>query len=73
MADEIDRANDIAEMFLANSLKKQQGKLNQMTIHYAECCWCGDPTENGAKWCCPECRNDEERSEIAKARNHGRG
>ena len=68
-ADPLDIANDRAMAELENLIAEHSYRLNQATVHYVDCCYCGTETENGAKFCCPECCADHERFEDAKARN----
>ena len=69
MSDEIDLANDRRDAELENRIADHMHRMNQATVHYVDCNWCGSETENGAKYCCPECRTDHERFENARARN----
>ena len=38
---------------------------------FSHCQWCGDPTEEGARYCGPDCAVDAERAEKARIRNGG--
>jgi hypothetical protein len=57
MADEIDRANDLAQRLLDSSLAKKKPEGHSQT---GECIWCGEPLQDGRRWCSPECRDDWE-------------
>lgn len=37
--------------------------------YYINCQWCGDTTEEGARYCGPDCASDAERAEKARKRN----
>jgi hypothetical protein len=73
MADEADVANDHHERWLQGQLEEHQHQLNQVGHHrsvkYVECVFCQSSTENGDKYCSPECRDDDERLIAAKIRN----
>jgi hypothetical protein len=54
MADEIDDANDTAQLLLDASLAKKKPAGPSPT---GACLWCGEPLEDDRRWCSPECRD----------------
>ena len=65
MADEADRANDAAELFLDISLKSVPVAVPAQGIGI--CINCGVDVEDERRWCGPECRDD-----YLRATNRGR-
>lgn len=57
MADEIDRANDLAQRLLDAELAKKKPVGPSPT---GACLWCDEPLPDGRRWCSPECRDDWE-------------
>lgn len=57
MADEIDRANDLAQRLLDAALAKKKPVGLSPT---GACLWCDEPLPDGRRWCSPECRDDWE-------------
>jgi hypothetical protein len=57
MADEIDRANDLAQQLLDASLAKKKPVGPSPT---GACLWCGEPLSDCRRWCSSECRDDWE-------------
>jgi hypothetical protein len=55
MADEIDRANDLAQQLLDATLTQKKPVGPSPT---GACLWCGEPLPDGRRWCSPECRDD---------------
>jgi hypothetical protein len=55
MADEVDRANDLAQRLLDAALAKKKPVGPSPT---GACLWCGEPLHDGRRWCSPECRDD---------------
>jgi hypothetical protein len=54
MADEADRANDLAKQLLGTALAQKKPVGPSAT---GACLWCGEPLPDGRRWCWPECRN----------------
>lgn len=67
--DDVDIANMRRDAELENRISDHMYRMNQSTVHYVECRYCGDFTENGEPFCCPDCRTDFERLEDARVRN----
>lgn len=66
MADIIDQAQDKMEYELEQRIKAARGIVLPASDN---CLYCEEPTENGARFCCVECREDYERDErLAKMR-----
>jgi predicted nucleic acid-binding Zn ribbon protein len=65
MADEVDKANEYAEVFLDVALKNHKHK--PIPAGVGICMNCGVPVEGDARWCGVECRDDWE----ANAKRHG--
>jgi RNA polymerase-binding transcription factor DksA len=53
MADEADRANDLAQQLLNAALAKKPVGPSAT----GACLWCGEPLPDGRRWCWPECHN----------------
>lgn len=67
MADDIDRANDMAQTLLEKQIDKARSQP-KYSISPAECLnGCGEPPVKGGKFCSRECRQDwEYRAQIRK-------
>jgi len=59
MADDIDRANELAEMHLKAALDAVKVKGGKNLT--GKCHWCGEATEGA--YCSSECRGDSEKAE----------
>lgn len=60
MSDEIDAANDLLLKMIDAGIKQAQGEIN-MHNESGQCIWCGEPVNDGRRWCSADCRNDYER------------
>ena len=60
MSDEIDAANDLLLKMIDAGIKQAQGEIN-MHNESGHCIWCGEPVDDGRRWCSADCRNDYER------------
>jgi hypothetical protein len=60
MSDEIDAANDLLLKMIDAGIKQAQGEIN-MHNESGHCIWCGEPVNDGRRWCSADCRNDYER------------
>ncbi len=60
MSDEIDAANDLLLKMIDAGIKQAQGEIN-MHNESGQCIWCGEPVDDGRRWCSADCRNDYER------------
>lgn len=63
MADEIDKANDLAEMERSQAVRDALKKRGPAYV--GRCHNCDDPIDTGA-FCSPECRGDYEKRERMK-------
>jgi len=64
LADEADRGNDTAELYLAAALRKVKAPA---AITGAGLCFnCGADIEGDARWCDIDCRADYEKREARK-------
>jgi hypothetical protein len=59
MADEVDRANDLAQQLLDAAIAAAKKKPNSPKPTGA-CLWCSEPLPDGRRWCSPECRDEWE-------------
>lgn len=59
MADEADRGNDAAELFL-NVAIKNSGRPLQQAVGIGMCLNCGAAIEGDGRWCDTDCRDDWE-------------
>lgn len=62
MADDIDRANELAELHLKAALDAVKVKGGKNLT--GKCHWCGESTEG--VYCSPECRTDHDRREAMR-------
>jgi len=56
MADEIDRGNEAAELFLDVALKNKKPEGPSFNVEH--CYYCLEPTAYGQRWCDSDCRDD---------------
>jgi hypothetical protein len=68
MADEIDRANDEAERFLARSIHNNQ-TARPVLLACGQCHYCGEGVAEGLRFCDADCRDDYDRLSEARKRN----
>lgn len=61
MADIIDNANDTADLFLRESLRKQQQRATSTPSGIGMCLFCGEEVEGDRRWCDAVCRDDWQR------------
>lgn len=66
MADEIDKANELAELELISSLNKHQNKQINSPQATGECLYCYAELPDGQRWCDMECRDEWERETKRK-------
>ncbi|OHD24968.1 MAG: hypothetical protein A2Y38_20285 [Spirochaetes bacterium GWB1_59_5] len=72
MPDEADRADIHVEALAINGIENARREAQKPKVFYAECQWCGDATEDGARYCCKECATDHMHYNSARERNGGR-
>lgn len=58
--DEIDKTEQDSSLIMEAKLQEIRQKAAPIPTS-AVCLNCGEPTENGARWCCPECRDQWEK------------
>ena len=58
MADEIDRANEAAELFLSAALSKQQQQEVSTPKGVGMCLNCEDDLDDDRRWCDAACRDE---------------
>ena len=68
MADEIDKANDHAEMMLAKQVEAAR-QIHKAIEETGKCLFCDEDLEKGKRWCDEGCRDDWQRLEDSKRRN----
>jgi hypothetical protein len=68
MADEIDRANDEAELFLARALQQNMDARRRLEAK-GQCLFCREPLAEGLRFCDADCRDDFDRLSEARKRN----
>lgn len=69
MADDIDRANDLAQVILDNAIAAQRSKANVPRASVAECLnECGEPPLTGGFFCSADCRRDYEYRQQVRQR-----
>jgi RimJ/RimL family protein N-acetyltransferase len=68
MADEIDRANDEAERFLARALQQNAASRAVLTA-CGQCHFCLEPVADGLRFCDADCRDEFDRRSAARLRN----
>lgn len=62
MADEIDKANDQAQLILEKQIALVRRNVVNMYQNISGLCWeCDTPVDDGRRWCSKECA---QRSEI---------
>ena len=69
MADDVDRADDRIQALIDDALAAVKRFNETTTKYHTECNWCGDPTEDGARYCCKDCATDHMRYNSARKRN----
>ena len=63
MADDIDKANDQAQLILDKQISLQRGEpLDIFQNHSGQCWECDAPVSDGRRWCSKECTESAERS-----------
>jgi hypothetical protein len=63
MADDIDKANDQAQLILDVQIKLAKGaKLDIFSNESGQCWECDSPISDGRRWCSKECAENAERS-----------
>jgi hypothetical protein len=61
MADEIDRANDQAQLILDKQIELVRQNVVDPYQNVSGICWgCDAPVEDGRRWCSIECRDASE-------------
>ena len=68
MADDADLSDARIEAAITAGVEAARLKVKPPR-HYIECNWCGDPTEDGARYCCKDCATDHMRYNSARKRN----
>jgi hypothetical protein len=59
-ADESDKATEQEENLRNSTVANIQAKVKPIPISYI-CLHCSEPTVNGARWCCADCRDSWEK------------
>lgn len=57
MADEVDRANDLAQRFIDDLVAAAMSQNHPEAKPTGQCLWCGEPLPKGVRWCNAECRD----------------
>jgi predicted nucleic acid-binding Zn ribbon protein len=65
MADEADRGNDAAELFLDVALRNT-GRPLQAVVGIGQCLNCAEPIDGDGRWCDAECRDEHQAVERAR-------
>jgi len=60
MADDIDRGCELEEMYRDAALAVRKPTGHRAT---GECLYCGDPVEQGRRWCGPDCWDGWQRAQ----------
>lgn len=61
MADEVDRANDQAQLILEKQIALARKNVVSVYQNESGICWeCDTPVEDGRRWCSTECRDRSE-------------
>ena len=68
MADDCDNADSKIEAVVLAGVEAARLKVKPPKYH-TSCQWCGDPTEDGARYCCKDCATDHMRFNAARRRN----
>lgn len=69
MPDEADRSDKAILDRIAEGIDRAAREAAKPKVHYTECNWCGDDTEDGARYCCKDCATDHMRYNAARRRN----
>ncbi len=69
MSDIADDADKRIFDAVTNAVEAASRAANKPKQYFTDCNWCGDPTEDGAQWCSPDCRNDAWRYHTTLKRN----
>jgi hypothetical protein len=57
MADEVDKANEVAELYLQDALEHRP-KPTPIPLGIGMCLWCKSTVRGPGRWCSPECRDE---------------
>lgn len=63
MADDVDQANDVSALLLADAIAKKKKTVEAEAT--GECLNCSTKVAAGRRWCNAECRDEYERDENA--------
>ena len=69
MADEADMAQAHMEREEEMRRRLRESCPPPEKIYHTECNWCGDPTEDGARYCSKDCASDAFRYQCSLKRN----
>ena len=67
--DDADRADQRISDTLTSAVEAARRKANEPIPYSYNCNWCGDPTEDGARYCCKDCASDAFKYEVTLKRN----
>ena len=71
-ADWLDAASEHEQEMRDDAIAEIRRQIHEVEDrYYINCQWCGDHTEEGARYCGPDCAADAERAEKARKRNGG--
>ena len=71
MADEADSADERIANVVADAVAAASRAANQPKAYHTECDWCGDPTDDGARYCSRDCASDAYKYQLTLKRNGG--
>lgn len=56
---------DLAQAEIQAMRQVDPDKANKLEAEpTGKCLWCGEPTEEGRRWCCVECRDEWQRAQT---------
>ena len=67
--DNADRADKRIAEAVQMAVEAAQRLANEPVKYYTSCNWCGDDTEDGARYCSKDCATDHMRYNAARKRN----
>jgi hypothetical protein len=67
--DDADRADQRIADALNDAVDKARRLAQEVPPYCYECNWCGDPTIDGARYCCKDCASDAFKYEVTLKRN----
>lgn len=67
--DVLDKVQNDLEIIEALALKYRHKGSEQEVAETGYCLYCGEPVEEGRRWCSPECRSDWEHEQQRRRQN----